>query len=307
MSHLSLRTLAHPFTASLLLALAITPSFAHAQAPASWSGVEQALGRRGAPQPGDVMKFSFPRRDLRVMVGEVQVKPSLALGSWVAFKRMPDGQATAMGDLVLTDAEINPVISALQAGGVEQTALHNHILGGTPNTMYVHIRAHGKELEIARAIRRALEASKTPLDTTPAAPAGAFALDTAAIAKALGYSGKVSGGVYQVGVARAEHIMEGGMEVPSSMGLATSINFQPTGGGKAAITGDFVMIGTEVNAVIRALRASGISITALHSHMIGETPRLYFMHYWANDDALKLAHGLGAALAKTNSVKPKGR
>jgi len=241
------------------------------------------------------------------MVGEVQVKPSLALGSWVAFKRMADGQATAMGDLVLTDAEINPVISALQAGGVEQTALHNHILGGTPNTMYLHIRAHGKELDIARAIRRALEASKTPLDTTPAAPAGAFALDTTAIAKALGYSGKVSGGVYQVGVARAEHIMEDGMEVPSSMGLATSINFQPTGGGKAAITGDFVMIGTEVNAVIRALRASGIGITALHSHMIGETPRLYFMHYWANDDALKLAHGLGAALAKTNSVKPKAR
>ena len=307
MSHLSRRTLAHPFTASLLLGLAITPSFALAQAPASWSGVEQALGRRGAPQPGDVMKFSFPRRDLHVMVGEVQVKPSLALGSWVAFKRMADGQATAMGDLVLTDAEINPVISALQAGGVEQTALHNHILGGTPNTMYLHIRAHGKELDIARAIRRALEASKTPLDTNPAAPAGAFALDTTAIAKALGYSGKVSGGVYQVGVARAEHIMEDGMEVPSSMGLATSINFQPTGGGKAAITGDFVMIGTEVNAVIRALRASGIGITALHSHMIGETPRLYFMHYWANDDALKLAHGLGAALAKTNSVKPKAR
>jgi hypothetical protein len=252
------------------------------------------------------MRFSFPRRDLRVTVGDVQVRPSLALGSWVAFKRMPDGQAMVMGDLVLTENEINPVISALQQGGVQQTAVHNHILGGSPNTMYVHIRAHGRELEIARAIRRGLEASKTPLDTTPAGAAPAFTLDTAAIAKALGHGGRVNGGVYQVNVARAERITEDDHEVPASMGLATAINFQPTDDGKAAVTGDFVMIGTEVNAVIRALRDNGIGVTALHSHMIGETPRLYFMHFWANDDAIKLARGLAAALAKTNSVKPTG-
>jgi hypothetical protein len=196
------------------------------------------------------------------------------------------------------------VISALQQGGVEQTAVHNHVLGGTPNTMYVHIQAHGRELDIARTIRRALEASKTPLDTVPAAPAPAFPLDTATIAKTLGYAGRVNGGVYQVNVARAERITQDGHEVPASMGLATVINFQPTDAGKAAITGDFVMIGTEVNAVIRALRDNGIGITALHSHMIGETPRLYFMHYWANDDAVKLARGLSAALSKTNSAKP---
>jgi hypothetical protein len=289
-----------------LIALA-TPRFVAAQAGTSWSAVEQAFGRTGVPQAGEVMRFNFPRRDLRVTVGDVTVRPSLALGSWVAFKRMADGQAMAMGDLVLTADEINPVVSALQQGGVEQTALHNHIIGGTPNTMYLHIRAHGKEADIARTIRRALEGTKTPLDTAASGPAPAFDLDTTALARALGYSGRINGGVYQVTVPRIEKIMEGGHEVPSSMGLGTAINFQPTGGGKAAITGDFVMIGSEVNAVIRALRDNGIGIAALHSHLIDETPRLYFMHFWANDDAMKLARGLSAALAKTNSAKPTVR
>jgi hypothetical protein len=288
--------------ASLAAALGV-PRHVFAQA-GSWSAVEQTFGRTGVPQAGDVMRFNFPRRDLRVTVGDVPVRPSLALGSWVAFKRMPNGQAMAMGDLVLTADEINPVISALQQGGVEQTALHNHIIGGAPNTMYLHIRAHGKEADIARTIRRALEGTKTPLDTAAAGPAPAFDLDTTALARALGYSGRVNGGVYQVTVPRVEKILEGDHEVPSSMGLGTAINFQPTGGGKAAITGDFVMIGSEVNAVIRALRENGIGIAALHSHLIDETPRLYFMHFWANDDAMKLARGLSAALAKTNSAKP---
>jgi hypothetical protein len=283
-----------------------SPATIRAQAPASWAPVEQILGRAAVPQASDVMRFNFPRRDLRVMVGDVQVKPSFALGSWVAFKRLPNGQAMAMGDLVLTESEINPVITALQQGGIEQMALHNHLLGASPATMYLHINAIGKEADIARAIRRALESSKTPLDTAPAGPATAFELDTTALAKALGYSGRLNGGVYQVNVARNESVTENGHDVPSSMGLTTSINFQPTGGEKAAITGDFVMIGSEVNPVIRALRDNGISVAALHSHLIGESPNLYFMHFWANDDAIRLARGLNAALAKTNSVKPKG-
>jgi hypothetical protein len=270
----------------------------------SWTAVEQALGRTGAAQPGEVMRFSFPRRDLRVTVGDVQVRPALALGSWVAFKRV-GADAMVMGDLVLLDGEINPVISALQAGGVSQSALHNHVVGGTPNTMYLHIEAYGKEADIARTIRRALELTKTPLDTAGAGPAPALDLDTAAVAKALGHSGRANGGVYQVSIARAETITQNGHEVPASMGLGTAINFQSTGAGKAAITGDFVMIGSEVNAVIKALRDNGIGITALHSHLIGESPRLYFMHFWANDDAVKLARGLASALAKTNSTKPR--
>jgi hypothetical protein len=273
-------------------------------APASWSAVENALGRKGTPQPGDVMRFSFPRRDLQVKVGGVSIRPALALGSWAAFKRVGGGHTMVMGDLVLLDSEINDVISALQAGGVEQSALHNHLVGGSPNTMYLHISAHGDEAKIAAAIRAALAKSKTPLDTTPSGSAPALDLDTAAIASALGYSGRANGGVYGISIPRAETVREGQNEVPASMGLGTAINFQSTGNGRAAITGDFVMIGTEVNKVIRALSANGIGITALHSHLIDETPRLYFMHFWANDDAVKLARGLRAALNETNSRRP---
>ncbi|HEX6807452.1 MAG TPA: DUF1259 domain-containing protein [Gemmatimonadaceae bacterium] len=302
------RLWSHTVRALIIVAvLAARPSVALAQGAASWSPVEQALGRTGSAQPGDVMKFSFPRRDLHVKVGDVDVRTALALGGWVAFRQMPGGTAMAMGDLVLTEDEIEPVISALQQGGVEQTALHNHLLGAVPNVMYLHIAARGNAVTIARAIRHALEASKTPLDTAAAGTPPALDLDTAAIAKALGYHGKASGGVYQVGVPRAGKITEGTEDVPASMGTATSINFQSTGGGKAAITGDFVLTGNEVNPVIRVLRDNGIEVTALHSHMIGDTPHLYFMHYWANDDAIKLARAMGTALARTQSAKPNGK
>jgi hypothetical protein len=302
------RLWSHAIGALLIVAvLAARPRAALAQGAASWSAVEQALGRTGSAQPGGVMKFSFPRRDLHVRVGSVDVRTALALGGWVAFKQLADGKAMAMGDLVLTEDEVEPVISALQQGGIEQTALHNHLLGAAPNVMYLHIAGRGNAVTIARAIRHALEASKTPLDTAAAVAPPALDLDTAAIAKALGYHGKASGGVYQVGVPRAGKITEGTEEVPASMGTATSINFQSTGAGKAAITGDFVLTGNEVNPVIRVLRDNGIEITALHSHMIGDTPHLYFMHYWANDDAIKLARAMGAALARTQSARPNGR
>lgn len=273
----------------------------------SWTAVEQALGRTGAAMAGGVVRFSFPRRDLRVTVDGIQLRPAFALGSWVAFKRVDGGDAMIMGDLVLLESEINPVISALQAGGVEQSALHNHVLNETPHVMYLHMRGHGKEADLARTVRSALALTKTPMDTTPAqagGPAATFSLDTAALAGALGYEGKVNGGVWQVGVPRAETIMELGVEVPPSMGMATAINFQPTDAGRALIAGDFVMTGGEVNRVIRALRANGIAITSIHSHMLEESPRLLFMHFWAHDDAIKLARGLAAALAETNSQKP---
>jgi len=271
---------------------------------ASWRPVEAALGRSGAMNPGNVIKFSFPRSDLTVAVGGVTLKPALALGGWVAFQQIGGGQSMAMGDLVLTEDEVAPVMSALQAGGVQQTALHNHLLNESPHVMYMHIMAHGDATKIARTIHDALAKSKTPLGpaSPPAAPSAA-GLDTAGIAKALGVAGKLNGVVYQVGVPRNERIMEMGHEVPASMGVATSINFQPTGGGKAAITGDFVMVGAEVNPVIKALRDHGIVIAALHSHMIDEEPRLFFMHFWANDDAVTLAKGLRAALDQTNSKR----
>jgi hypothetical protein len=267
-----------------------------------WSAVEQAIGRSGVAQAGDVYRFNFPRTDLKVMVGPVQLKPALALGGWVAFKRVGNS-AIATGDLVLLESEVNPVISALQAGGVEQTAIHHHVMNESPRILYMHIHGRGDPVAIARAVKSAVAVTKIPPASPPPAQQPALDLDTAKVARALGHSGKANGGVYQVGVPRAETIREMGVDIPPTMGLATSINFQPTGGGKAAITGDFVMIASEVNDVIRALRASGISVTALHSHMLMEEPRLFFMHFWANDDAERLAKGLRAALDKTNSAK----
>src|SRR2546423_5563667 len=273
-------------------------------APAAWASVEAALGRKGTLQPENVLKFSFPRSDLWVNVAGVTLKPALALGGWVAFKQVGAGQAMAMGDLVLTEDEVSPVIRALQAGGVEQTALHNHVLNETPHVMYMHIIAHGDPAKVARSIHDALALTKTPLNPPSAtSPAAATDIDTLGIARTLGVAGKSNGGVYQVSVPRSETIRENGTEVPPSMGVATAINFQPSGGGKAAITGDFVLRATEVNPVIRALRDNGIEVTALHSHMVNEEPRLFFMHFWANDDALRLARGLREALDNTASKK----
>lgn len=269
-----------------------------------WKAVEAAIGRSATQQPGDVYRFGFPRSDLRVTVGGIAVRPSLALGGWVAMKAVPGG-AVAMGDLVLTEDDVSPVISRLQEGGVEQTAIHHHILHESPRVIYMHIHAHGDPVRIAETIRAAVALTKAPPPAAPSqAASGAFGIDTAAVAQALGVSGRVNGGVYQVSVPRSETIRDGGMEVPSSMGLGTALNFQPTGGGKAAITGDFVLIASEVNPVIRTLREHGIEVTSLHGHLLTEEPRLFFMHFWANDDAVKLARGLRAALDRTNSRRP---
>jgi hypothetical protein len=270
-----------------------------------WKAVGQALGKEGAMQPGDVYKVSLPRSDLQVTAGGVQIKPALALGSWVAFKKAGN-MTMVMGDLVLTEDEVMPVMTKLQEGGVEQTALHNHVLHESPRVMYMHINAMGDGVKIAKAIHDALGFSKTPFTAPAAAPAGStpdLGIDTKQLDQIMGQAGKVNGGVFQYGIPRSEAISEDGNEVPPSMGVATAINFQPTGGGKAAITGDFVLIASEVNPVIKALRNNGIEVTALHSHMLTESPRLFFMHFWANDDAQKLARGLRAALDRVNIKK----
>jgi len=273
-------------------------------APAAndWKAVEQALGRSGQLQGDGAYKFGLPRGDLKVTVDGVQVKPTLALGSWVAFSS-PGQDAMLMGDLVLAEDEVSPVMLALEENGLQITALHNHVLHETPRVMYMHIVGHGDAVKLAGSVRHVMALTKTPAPTQPPTTPPAFDLDTTAIDEVLGHKGKVNGGVYQVGVPRAEKITEAGMPVPGSMGLATALNFQPTGAGKAAVTGDFVLIGTEVNPVIRALRQNAIQVTAIHSHMLEEQPRLFFMHFWANDDAVKLAKGLRAALDNTNSAK----
>jgi Domain of Unknown Function (DUF1259) len=286
-------------------AASLRPAAADQQASDTmdWKAVDLAMGRAGKLQPGDVYKYNLPRSDLRISVGSVALKPALALGSWVAFKRK-GSETLAMGDLVLTEDEIAPVMDKLQGMGVEQTALHNHLLHESPGVMYLHIHAHGDPVKIAQAVRAALALTKTPPSTPSGAePTAALDLDTAAIANALGRSGQVNGGVYQVSVPRAESVHADGMEIPPSMGVATALNFQPTGGSKAAVTGDFVMTAPEVNPVVKALRGAGIEVTALHSHMLNEEPRLFFAHFWANDAAVKLARGLGTALQRMNVKK----
>lgn len=300
--------LARLITRSAALA-AMAASAASGQQPAGavpWAAVTQAIGRTGTPLSGGVMKYGFPRSDLHVTVGDVPVKPALALGGWVAFRMTARGRAMAMGDLVLTPDEVAPVMQALQSGGVEQTALHNHLLGENPRLMYMHVMGTGDPVKIATAIRSALELTGTPAPAAapPGAAAAAIDLDTAAIARALGRSGAVIGGVYQVGVPRVERITDAGKEIPPSMGVATGINFQPTGGGKAAITGDFVLLPGEVNPVIRALLSHGIRVTAIHSHMLDERPRIFFMHFWANDNAVALARGVRAALDLMHVKQP---
>ena len=273
-----------------------------AEDASAWKSVEQAMGRSGQPQPGDVMKFSMPRKDLHVSLNGVSIKPALALGSWSAFKHT-GSETMVMGDLVLTEDEVEPVLSKLQEGGIQQSALHNHLLGESPTVMYMHILGHGDAVRMAKAIHDALALTKTPgPDATPA-PAAELGIDQKLIEQTLRSSGKVNGGVLQFSIPRAEPITDSGMPVPPSMGVATALNFQPTGGGKAAITGDFVLLSSEVNPVIKTLRQNGIEVTALHSHMLTEQPRLFFMHFWAHDDATKLATALRAALDSTNSGK----
>jgi len=272
-----------------------------------WKAVEQALGKAGSMQPGDVYKVSFPRSDLKVTAGGVEIKPALALGAWVAFKKT-DGMTMVMGDLVLTEDEVTPVMTKLEEGGVEITALHNHVLHESPRVMYMHIHGMGDAVKIAKAIHDALTLSKTPF-ALPAASSQTeeIGIDTKQIDQIMGQSGKVNGGVFQYSIARADEITDGpttsdtkGSTIPAAIGVAQAINLQPTGGGKAAITGDFVLVASEVNPVIKALRENGIEVTALHSHMLTDSPHLFFMHFWANDDALKLARGLRAGLDKVN-------
>lgn len=302
----SMRTMTR---ATLLMAAlcAIAPATARAQGQSEWVAADRALGRPGADQPGAVHKYGFPRGDLDVSLGGTRLRPALALGTWIAFKRTHDGKAMAMGDLVLTEDEVAPVMAALQRGGVEQTAVHNHLLGETPRVVYMHIMAKGDEAKIATTLHDALAVTHTPMAPPPPVTPLRLALDTTAVAAALGVRGKGTGGVYQVSVPRPEPIRDAGEVIPPSMGVATGINFQPTTDGRAVATGDFVLLPSEVNPVIRALQSNGIKVTALHSHLLMDQPHVLFMHFWGDDDAVKLARGLRAALDATAMSPGKAR
>jgi biotin operon repressor len=289
---------------SFLGAAAITVALSPAAAApdTQWPQVAEALGKSGTEMPGGIYRIGMPRSDLHVTLDGIELKPSFALGSWVAFE--PMGHETmVMGDLVLTEDEIQPVMKKLQDGGFEITALHNHLLKAQPATFYMHVLGHGEPVALAHTLHDAITLSKTPLGNAAAAPAAQLDLDTAMIDRTLGAQGQVAGGVYQLSIPRGDIVKSHGMTVPPPMGSAEAINFQPTGNGKAAITGDFVLTAAEVTPVMRTLRENGVDVTALHNHMLDEQPRLFFMHFWANDDAAKLARGLKAALDKVNLKK----
>jgi hypothetical protein len=286
--------------ALLTLLSAIAGSTLAQAADIDWTKVDAALGKTAAVS-GEVHRYGLPRSDLHVTLDGVAIKPALALGGWVAFAPM-HGEAMLMGDLVLLESEITPVMTKLLDGGLDITAIHNHILRASPATFYMHVGGHGDPEKMASVIRAALSsASKTPFDppATTSGPAPAVDLDTVKLDEIIGVKGTAIGGVYQFGVPRRDPVMESGMQVNGALGGANAVNFQPTGNGKAAITGDFLVTGNEVNPLIRALRAGDIEVTAIHSHMLDEQPRLFFIHFWANDDALKLARGIRAALEKT--------
>lgn len=293
----------------LFLLCCFTLPASAAQKPAAkidasqWKVVEQAMGRPGQEQNDGALRFAMPRKDLHVTVAGIEIKPGFALGSWVAFDHPGEG-AMLMGDLVLTEDEVPKVMQKLEAGGVNVNALHNHLLNETPHVMYMHIGGEGDAVKLAQALRAAIAETGTPAASASAAAPAAqnIDLDEKQLVGIIGRTGKQNGGIFQFSIPRAEHVTVGGKSIPNSLGLGTTLNFEPTGGGKAAITGDFVLLSKEVNPVIHALIQNGIAVTALHGHMLGDKPRLFFMHFWAVDDAAKLARGLRAALDKTNSA-----
>jgi hypothetical protein len=283
--------------------LSFSSAIAAPPSESGWEAVDRVFGQQGKVLPGDVHKFSWPRTDLKVSIAGVAIEPALALGSWGAFQKMEGGQAEVMGDLVLLGPEVAPVLRALEAGGFEILAVHNHLIGESPRVMYVHYQGKGEPAALAQTLKDALGRSATPraapAGSMPGKPDPAQEKTFQTLQDLIGRKGSMAGRVLQLSIPRAEPISEGGMGVPPSMGMAIAVNFQ-TVGARVATTGDFVLVADEVNPVIRELHAHGIEVTALHSHMLRETPRLFFLHFWGVDTPEKIAAGVKATLVKVN-------
>jgi hypothetical protein len=278
--------------------LCAAPAAPQQKAP-GWEVSDAVFAQAGKDLPGDVHRYGWPRSDLHVTVGGVRVEPALALGSWAAFKKTGTGdEASTMGDLALLESEVGPVVGELVSGKFEILAIHNHLIGETPRVLYVHFHGHGDQESLAKTLKAALARTGTPSAASPPAkPTVAQEKTFEALQAALGRKGTMAGAVLQVGVPRAEPIQEDSMEVPPSMGMSNAMNFQ-TEGSRVATTGDFVLVADEVNPVLRELRSHGIAVTAVHSHMLRETPRLFFMHFWGVGTPEQIGDGLKAALSK---------
>ena len=274
---------------TLLRAQGVTPAL-----------IDQVLGRSGQ-KTGDVYRVSFPRTDLHVSLKGVAIKPGLALGAWAAFLGTDDN-AMVMGDLVLLEEELNPVMAKLRSNGFEISAVHNHLMEETPKVLYMHYMGHGSAKQLAASLRAALSVSETPLDKPAAAaeePAPPAWVKT--VEDAVGREGTFKGGVLSYGVPRGDAITMAGMTIPPAAGVGEAINFQAADSGNVATTGDFVLTADEVNPVLSELQARNILVTALHSHMLTEQPRLFLMHFWCVGSPESVGDGIKAALSKVHT------
>ncbi|MEU3778940.1 DUF1259 domain-containing protein, partial [Streptomyces sp. NPDC032472] len=281
------------------------PSHPLTTTDADWQGVADALGRTGRVMSGTVYRVGFPRRDLHVVSQGITIQPGLALSSYAAFTRYDDQQTVVRGDLVVIEAELQRATDTLHAHGFEQTAIHKHLLAHEPDVWWTHFHAAGPDaVELARGLKAALDSTATPPAVAAPATPPPLDLETAAMDAALGTTGTNDGGIYKYSFARRETVTDEHRILPSATGVTTVLAFQPLGGGRAAVNGDFVMTAHEVQHVLTALRAGGLSVIELHNHGLMDEPRLFYTHFWGVDDAVVLARALRTAVDATDTAPP---
>ena len=282
----------------LLFSFVVRAAGLAAQQPTgAWDAVARALGKP-VPAAGETYRATFPRSDLHVRVGSVAVEPALALTSWAGFAGPPDS-CDVMGDLVLGEQEVPLVVAALLDRGIEVTALHHHLFAETPRVFYVHFHGRGDGVALATKLKEVLALTATPLGTMPPTPTtrNGASLDTAAVFAALGAHGRLAGDVAQVSVPTSgSQATLDGRPIPAALGMNTAINLEPFAPGRSAAAGDFVLTSDRLRGVLRALTTASIRVTAVHNHMVGESPRVFFVHFWGEGDPVVLAQELRKAL-----------
>lgn len=276
------------------------PQTATAAMPAGYQAVLTSLGRSGDFKDG-VLKVNLPRTDLKVAVSGRAVPTGLGFGGWIAMTDGEHGMSVMMGDLVLTEDQVNPVMSAVLDNGLEATALHNHFFWETPRIFYMHVHGHGAAADLAKRVKPAIDlmmrsVTPPPASTPPPAPPATPAIDGAALSKIIGAPGEQNGAVYKITIGRSDlTVKEMGATINARMGLNTWAAFTGTSD-DAVVAGDVAMLGKEVTPVLTAMRKAGLSIVSLHHHMIGTEPEFYFLHYWGQGSAASLAAGVKSAV-----------
>lgn len=285
-------------TLAVLEFLLLVPLGFSQEIPSDYQQVLKISGKSG-DYKANVLKVNIPRNDLHMTVDKLALPTPFGFGGWFAMTKGEGGDDVMMGDLVLLQEEVNPVMSALLDNGLEVTALHNHFFWDDPRVFYMHIHGHGKAIDLAQRVKPALDLIGKGQPAPSAPTAGAIAktmIDTARIAKMVGHEGEQNGAVYKITVGRDDlHLKEMGATINSRMGLNTWAAFYGTNE-DAAIAGDVAMLGNEVTPTLKALRSHDLNVVAIHNHMIGTEPEVIFLHYWGRGPATKLAAGFRAAL-----------